>query len=141
LVIRYGFVTNQPPVVIRGRTSTNSRVWRICQTTDLPPDVPHPAGATHVADWYDVDGPDAARCFTGSEWAVDRGQHSPDLLVQIDGTQYRDGKAVRFISVMEGQYERLTELSGARARQLARALIAAADEVDRWMAHDVGDRS
>jgi hypothetical protein len=42
---------------------------------------------------------------------------------------------------MEGQYERLIELSGARARQLARALIAAADEVDRWMAHDVGDRS
>jgi hypothetical protein len=56
-------------------------------TTDLA-NVPHPAGATHVADWYDVDGPDAARYFTGSEWVVaEPNTKHPDLLVQIDGTQ------------------------------------------------------
>ncbi len=101
-------------------------------TTDLA-NVPHPAGATHVADWYDLQfGIDhVSRYFSGSSRVVERDGNDRDLVVQIDGTQGADGGVTRRILVFDGNTEAV-ELSGARARQLARALIAAADEVDRW---------
>ena len=44
----------------------------------------------------------------------------------IDGTQHgADGRVERFIMVQEGDYERLTEMRSADARELGRALIAA----------------
>ena len=49
----------------------------------------------------------------------------------IDGTQYPDGRAIRFMRVVdEDGTEALIELKAEVARQLARALIAAADEAD-----------
>ena len=57
-------------------------------------DIPAPAGATHVDDWYDVDSPDAARYCTGGEWVVtEPNTKHPDITVQVDGTQYRNGQA------------------------------------------------
>jgi hypothetical protein len=96
-----------------------------CTITDLA-NVPHPTGATHVADRYDMQfGIDhVSRYFSGSSRVVERDDKDHDVIVQIDGTQ------TRRIMVVAGNTEAL-ELSGDHARQLVRALIAAADEVDR----------
>jgi hypothetical protein len=104
-------------------------------TTDLA-NVPHPAGATHVADWYDMQfGIDhVSRYFTGSSRVVERNDQARDVIVQIDGTQGADGDATRRILIFDGNTEVL-QLSGDHARQLARALIAAADEIEQ-MAND-----
>jgi hypothetical protein len=95
--------------------------------------VPHPAGATRVYDWYDTDTPGAGRFFTGGSWVVerdDRDGDDGDLQIQVYGTQYAaDGRVEVFITVDEGRYERLTGLTLADARQLGRALMAAADEL------------
>jgi hypothetical protein len=76
------------------------------------------------------------RYFTGSPWVLDR-----DVSVSIDGTQDPDGRVTRFILVAEGKYERLTELTSITARELGRALIAAADEVDRWAESAEGNQT
>ncbi len=47
--------------------------------------------------------------------------------VDIDGTQHSDGSVTRQISLWAGDGQRLTS---AQARQLAAALLAAADECD-----------
>ncbi len=86
-----------------------------------------PAGAVEVHEWYDLASA-PGRYFTGSAWVVERDDR--DVSVRIDGTQYPDGRADRFILVAEGNYERLTELTSITARELGRALIAAADKVD-----------
>ncbi len=56
--------------------------------------------------------------------------------MQINGTQYATGGAQRFIMVTEGGYEALTEMTCAGARELGRALIAAADEADKMAGYD-----
>jgi hypothetical protein len=101
-------------------------------TTDLA-DVPHPAGATHVADW-DND-TEARRYFTGPSWFVDRdGPIDHDITVEIYGTQGTAGDVSRHIMVTEGEYERMELSSSDHARQFGLALIAAADEMDGWAA-------
>jgi carbon monoxide dehydrogenase subunit G len=100
-------------------------------TTDLA-NVAYAAGATHVADWYDMQfGIDhVSRYFSGSSRVVERDDKDHDVIVQIDGTQGARGDVTRRIMVVAGDTEAL-ERSGDHARQLGRALIAAADEVDR----------
>jgi hypothetical protein len=100
-------------------------------TTDLA-NVPHPAGATHVADWYDRQfGIDhVSRYFSDSSRVVERDGQDRDAIVQIDRTQGADGDVTRRIMVFDGNTE-ARELSGNHARQLGSALIAAADEVDQ----------
>ena len=110
-------------------------------TSDLA-NVAHPAGATHVADWYDLQFGinQVGRYFSGSSRVVERQDQGRDVIVQIDGTQRADGAATRRILVIDGNAEAI-ELSGGDARQLGRALIAAADEVDRWAAASEPERS
>ena len=100
-------------------------------TTDLA-DFAHPAGAVHVAEWYDTQpGPyQARRYFRGSTWVVNR-ESDDDIAIQIDGTQGAGGDVTRQIMVIEGDYERMELSSSDHARQFGRALIAAADEWDQ----------
>lgn len=90
-------------------------------------DVAPPAGSVHVDDWHDVGRESCGRCFTGPSWIVERDKDA-DVEVLINGIQHPSGRVERFITVTEGNYERLTELTSTDARQLARALIAAAEE-------------
>jgi hypothetical protein len=53
----------------------------------------------------------------------------------VDGTQAADGSVKRFIGVFEGNTV-LIELTSARARQLARALLAASSEIEDLSEYD-----
>ena len=81
-----------------------------------------------------------SRYFSGSSRVVERDHQDRDLVVQLYGTQAADGAVTRRIMVLDGNTE-AAELSGAYARALARALIAAADEAEQMNGYDVGDRS
>jgi hypothetical protein len=102
-------------------------------------DVAPPAGVEELFEWrearFGVDS--ACRYFLGSKRVVGRdGPYDEDIRVQIDGTQQgADGDVTRHIMVIEGDHERL-ELSSDHARQLGRALIAAADEVEELAVDD-----
>jgi hypothetical protein len=95
-------------------------------TTDLA-NVPHPAGATAVFEWYDTQpGPySAQRYFRGGSWVVERDNRDTDMCVQVDGVQNADGRVERFVVLDDDN------LNPVQARQLGAALLAAADEVDR----------
>ncbi|OBH12090.1 hypothetical protein [Mycobacterium sp. E1747] len=87
---------------------------------------PQPADAVRIEEWViDPGGPDSAyRCFTGSSWVVGQPEREHDTTVVIVGTQHADRSTERGILV-----ERLDdELTIGQARELARALMAAADE-------------
>jgi hypothetical protein len=102
-------------------------------------DVAPPAGVEELFEWsearFGVD--NACRYFLGSKRVIERGGRiDEDIRVQIDGTQQgADGDVTRHIMVIEGDHERL-ELSSDHARQLGRALIAAADEVEKLAGYD-----
>ena len=102
-------------------------------------DVPPPAGAVEVHEWYNLAGA-LSRYFTGSAWVIERDDRpwvaerdARDISVRIDGTQYPEGRVTRFIGIFEGNRELLTELltelTGTDAIEVGRALIAAGEEV------------
>jgi hypothetical protein len=93
--------------------------------------IPHPAGAVEVCPWCDT-----GSYFQGGSWVVERNTKDDDFSVQIDGTQYADGRVKRFIMVAEGNTEALIELTRDHARQLGEALIAAADELETMASYD-----
>ena len=82
--------------------------------------------------WADVNTPVPLRAYDGKCWVVEnrtRNGHEANVYVCIAGVQRPDGRVERHIIVDElGARDPLT---AAEARQLARALIAAADDVDR----------
>ena len=97
-----------------------------------------PAGVEELFEWsearFGVD--NAHRYFLGSKRVVERdGPYDEDIHVQIDGFQGSHGDVRRHIMVLEGDHECL-ELSGDHARQLGRALIAAAAEVEKLAVDD-----
>ena len=112
-------------------------------TTDQLANVPHPAGATKVDDWFNPDaligtivsyvGPDTARYFTGTSWVVDRDGNDEDIDVSIVGDQYVDGRVQRHIVIQLHSDEPITP---GQARQLAAALTAAADECEQMAGYD-----
>src|SRR5271163_3123184 len=84
-------------------------------TTTGYADVAPPPDATRVTKWGYIFEPDVLhRFFYGTQ----RGER---LSVEINGFQNRDGS----VRALDRQ-----ELDGAAARELAHALIAAADELD-----------
>jgi hypothetical protein len=94
-------------------------------------DLPAPAGATRVGDWEPAQRtgyPGPIRYFHGTRRTVEGG-YREDIEIQIEGIQHSDGRAGRAIRVSGVR----DVLSIADARQLARALMAAADEVDGWV--------
>ncbi len=94
------------------------------RTAHTIPDAPIPAGAIDVADWYDLHA-EPARYFTGKLRVIPRDNRDHDTLVLVDGTQWANGRIERLISVDDDN------LTVGQARQLAAALLEAADEVDR----------
>jgi len=57
---------------------------------------------------------------------IARDNREQDTPVLVDGTQWSDGRIERRISVDDD------DLTVEQARQVAAALVEAADEVDRW---------
>jgi hypothetical protein len=100
-------------------------------TTNPFANVPQPAGACSVADWVDLNSDLPSRYFEGTRRVVDC--RDEKLEVCADGIQRVDGGVEGAITVTgdSSMFERLILASSAEARQLARALVAAADEYDR----------
>jgi hypothetical protein len=92
-------------------------------------DVPAPAGATHVDDWNDAEDESGAfRYFRGARRFIQGLQDGVnDAEVAINGTQSADGRVERFIGI----YADDSALTSAQAREVGRALIAAANDLDR----------
>jgi hypothetical protein len=92
-------------------------------TTTGYADVAPPPDATQVTEWNHIFDRDVFhRFFYGTQ----RGER---VSVEINGYQNRDGSVRgRWIHVDS----RHQELDAAAARELARMLIAAADELERW---------
>jgi hypothetical protein len=106
--------------------------WSTAMTTNPFPQVPFPAGAVK-ADWHDLHSLNAFRYFEGAHRVVDRRDDLPssqDVLVYIAGTQALDGTVEREIVVHQLHADE--PITPQQARQLARALVAAADDIDRW---------
>ncbi|MCV7101550.1 hypothetical protein [Mycobacterium palustre] len=106
-------------------------------TTTTTPKFQLPAGAVDVDAWEIAstapDGlPIVYRGFDGSERVVDRPDYKHDIAIGIGGRQYLDGDVTRNVFVV-------TPIDGpAEARQFAGALIAAADECERYDAIEAG---
>ena len=95
---------------------------------------PHPAGATEVCDWYDLQYPeDAGPYFTDSSWVVECDDRE-DIAVFIDGIQRLDGRVNRLMHVHQLHAD--DSITPSHAQQLARALIAAADDVEAMSSYD-----
>ena len=94
-------------------------------------EIPLPAGAERVYDWHDVGTDDEGRFFYGRGWVIERAANQrDDMFVDIRGVQRPTGEVRREIAA--GPLHPDNPITPAQARQLARALMAAADEVDRW---------
>jgi len=102
------------------------------QTTTNPhPDVPLPPGTASSDDWQSGPTYPSYRIINGA----DRGIDGTEVEVWTSATQFADGSidtdddppAVRVRSSWEDG------ITAGQARQLARALIAAADEIDGWV--------
>jgi hypothetical protein len=104
-------------------------------TTENPfPNVPMPPGAVQVDDWCDSTN-SATRYFEGPqrevEWPPSAGDR-PGKAIQVfvAGIQYADGRIDPDLVVHQLHSDYPLKDAGA-ARQLARAIMAAADEFDR----------
>ena len=101
-------------------------------TTDPYPHIPLPAGAV-TAEWQDPGTSGVYRYFEGSHWVVGPSEdprQSQGGEVYVRGCQELDGTVEREIAVYELHPDRC--VTAQQARQLAEALVAAADEVERW---------
>ncbi|OBJ03053.1 hypothetical protein A5659_18530 [Mycobacterium sp. 1165196.3] len=83
-----------------------------------------PSGATMVDEWDNL-GP-AFRVFDGPEWSIDHPGHGQpaEIVVSVIGRQYVDGHAECQVVI---DCPDTPIIAPAAARQLGRALIAAAD--------------
>lgn len=108
-------------------------------TTPEPTDVPTPPGVTHIDGWYAEDRPYRflyGRTRTVARPAGNGSVVKPDVLVGAIAAQLADG-AIDDGSVIDSP-KVFVELRGddalttAQARQVARALMAAADDLDGW---------
>jgi hypothetical protein len=98
------------------------------------PNVPMPPGAVQVDDWCDSTD-SATRYFEGRTIEVDwppssRCHPGKAIQVFVAGIQYADGRIDPKFVVHQLHSNYLLKDAGA-ARQLARAIMAAADEFDR----------
>jgi hypothetical protein len=90
-----------------------------------------PAGAVSVQEWGDGLTPDAFRLFWGTERSIEIG-NGDGVDVVIRGTQSGDGRVEeRGILVHGGSDDPMT---AEHARQVAAALLEAADEIDNLAA-------
>ena len=111
-------------------------------TPDNLVNIPVPAGATHVCEWDNPRYPDptAPRYFSGTQRFIDRSddQYNGNIVVEIWGTQSREGDVKRFVDVLgEERRQDMTFSTSAHVRAFGEALIAAADEIDQMASRDV----
>jgi hypothetical protein len=99
-------------------------------TTTTTPGLPLPAGSITVYHWYDTDTPEPGRYFRGGSWVIERDNRDTDMCLQVDGVQRHDGTVERLVVLDDD------DLTVDQARQLAAALIAACDEVDKMAEYD-----
>lgn len=110
---------------------SDDKVWRPEDVAD----VPEPAGAVEIdIDWGVVaEGSPPCRHFIGRSWVVqDRmanGRVVDRVVVRISGWQWADGSVERDVVVAPRRAE--WPLSVPQTRELARMLMAAADECER----------
>jgi hypothetical protein len=101
-------------------------------TTNIRPHAPLPAGVNVIRDCVDdgIDSP--SRYFEGPDRVVEHrvGRAAEPVHVYIAGLQYVDGPLSREIVVHHLRADDAIRNS-AIARQLARAIMAAADDFDR----------
>jgi len=89
--------------------------------------IPLPTGAVQVFPWQPLDG---YRFFAGTSRVISREAHAPEVRVGIDGEQHTDGRVTRHVTC--GPLDTDDSLTPLRTRQIAAALLATADEIDRW---------
>lgn len=99
-------------------------------TSPVPQPVPLPTGAV-FADVWEVEDPLPQRLVTGAY----RGLTGSDIRVWTSAIQWANGG----IALQQPDPPRVhiggdIELSSDQARELAAALLEAADEIDRWTA-------
>lgn len=101
-----------------------AREWAAANMVDrvVFAEVPRPADATRFCMWSDEEGGVWVRTFDGTRRSVGGKE-----VVFIDGRQYQDGRVERSIVLTVGD----DDYDAATARQLAAALIDAADELER----------
>lgn len=108
-------------------TTARARGNDVAMKLDLAP----PTGATWVDEWESIGA--AFRVFDGPEWRIKRvANHGRcgtvgDIVVSVIGRQYADGRAEREI-IIDGACSPV--IAPAEARELGRALLAAADAAD-----------
>ncbi|WP_196772759.1 hypothetical protein [Mycobacterium colombiense] len=93
----------------------------------MKPKLAPPFRATCVSEWDNVGG--GSRAFDGPKWRIEHTTDDgrcADIVVCVIGLQYADGRALREIIIDCPDSPIVTP---AEARNLARALIAAADSV------------
>jgi hypothetical protein len=105
-------------------------------TTNHLADVPLPAGATQVYDWDDTSTDTPSRYWRGSSWLIDANdlRGAEDIEVFIDGVQHADGRVERFVHVHQTHSDDIITIE--QVRQLAQALLAAADEAEQMNSYD-----
>ena len=101
-------------------------------TTNPYPNLVMPAGAVTVHDWDGIGTDDPTRYFQGPR-AIVPTRHG-DVTVWWGGLQRPDGSLEFEICVSELHSDK--SLSVAAARQVVRAMMQAADEIERWSASD-----
>lgn len=98
--------------------------------TNAHSNIPLPAGAV-TGEWHDVGGGALERYFEGAQRVVDADEDCPDAVVVIAGFQLPDGNVSQRRIVLKRVSHYVDELTARQARDLARELIAAADESQR----------
>jgi hypothetical protein len=83
-------VTSVARRIIWQLATTRNREVAMTTTTNLA-NVPAPAGAVSISDWYDTDTPNPGRYFRGSSWVIERNNRNTDMCLQVDGTLWGDG--------------------------------------------------
>jgi hypothetical protein len=92
-------------------------------------EVPDPAGALHVSDWFDWSTDGALRYFSGRRWVIDVDNTGEAIDVVVDGSQLSNGDIERMITISDKSEEGMTNwkiLTPQQARQFAARLIEAA---------------
>jgi hypothetical protein len=106
----------------------------VTPATNRSPDVPLPSWAEEVYDWHDLGTPDTYRIFGAPSRTVPADDDARDqpwnraITVRGQGVQYANGRIRPEIQV--DQLHADYPISVRQARQLAAALVAAADEVE-----------
>jgi hypothetical protein len=92
-------------------------------TAAITQDIPAPPDATEVFDWRHASHDVAARVFDGTV------RQAVGLTISIGGLQRHNGTCRRWVTV-EAQSSIGAPLDPEAVRQLAAALVAAADEIE-----------